>query len=86
MREFMDTVTYEMNDLGCIKFILIISLRFTCKFKYWVLNQILVSDRTYLIRVFQKTSIIYLWCIDQCVLHMIVDDGFRMKLSWGHWY
>ena len=68
--EFMHTVTYEMHDLGCIELTLILFLEFTGNL--WVL----VSDRTYLIRVFRKTSIVimfveYLGCVDPCEIYVI---------------
>ena len=45
----------------------------------------LVSDRAYLIRIFQKMSDEYCWCMDPCVdLMIVVDDNILMKLDYGN--
>jgi len=65
----------------------ILSLKFACKSKSWVLDQMLVSGRACLIRVFSKTYVGYLWSMDPCVVHMIVDEWFwnEVGLWWLHW-
>ena len=64
----MHTVTYEMHDLGYIELTLIFSLWFTES-----LDQVLVSSRTYLIWVFQKTLFVeYPRCVDPCEIYVNV--------------
>jgi len=60
-------MTYEMHDLGCMV--------------GFAGNQVLVFGRIYLIRVFQKTSVVIMFveyprCVDQCEIYVIV-------LCWG---
>jgi len=54
--------------LGCIELTLILSVGFAGN-----LDQVLVSGRTYLIRVFRKTLFVeYSECVDPCEVYVIV--------------
>ena len=86
MKEFIHTVTGCSHIVLDVWTYLILLLRFACKFKSWVLDQMLVSGRIYLIRVFHKTSIGYHLCMDPCANHVIVEDGIVKKLGCGNWY
>ena len=57
-----------------------------CKSKSWVLDQMLISIRTYLIQVFRKAYVGYVWCMDPCVVHMIVEYDSGMKFGCDYWY
>ena len=86
MKEFIHTVTGCSHIVLDVWTYLILLLRFACKFKSWVLDQMLISGRIYLIRVFHKTSIGYHLCMDPCADHVIVEDGIVKKLGCGNWY
>jgi len=51
MREFLHTITI-CNDLSCDELTQINSLSFACKSMNCVFDQMLVSTKTYLIRIF----------------------------------